>query len=75
MSCLQYYILKILRYLGWIYGILEITTVIYLTDWYMVMNISFVLPIKAADFLLNCLFLFYSDYKMSFRKQLKLKLY
>ncbi len=33
------------------------------------------LPIKAADFLLNCLFLFYSDYKMSFRKQLKLKLY
>ncbi len=41
----------------------------------MVMNISFVLPIKAADFLLNCLFLFYSDYKMSFRKQLKLKLY
>lgn len=36
MSCLQYYILKILRYLGWIYGILEITTVIYLTDWYVV---------------------------------------
>ncbi len=40
MSCLQYYILKILRYLGWIYGILEITTVIYLTDWYMVIFIE-----------------------------------
>jgi len=50
MSCLQYYILKILRYLISVYGILEVTTVI------------------ADFFLFKCLFLFYSDYKMSFRK-------
>lgn len=30
MSCLQYYILKILRYLVSVYGILEVTTAIYL---------------------------------------------